>query len=89
MTKRIDARARPRSDRSRGVTSAQLYSIGLGLMAKAENAALVAGHVAKKDALTYCDGQIIALLAAVPLRKRTFATLTTMYRLKAVPGTPH
>lgn len=79
--KRIDAQARPRSDRSRGVTSAQLYAIGLQLMADAEKAALSAGQVTREDALAYRDGLIIALLAAVPLRRRTVAALTTNQHL--------
>ena len=36
----------------------------------------MAGRITKEHALTYRDGLIIALLAAVPLRKRTFAALT-------------
>jgi len=75
IAKRINAQALPRSDRARGVTSAQLYAIGLQLMAKAENAALAAGQVTRDDAPTYRDGLIIALLAAVPLRRRTVAAL--------------
>jgi hypothetical protein len=76
ITKRIDAQAQPRSDRTRGVTSAQLYAVGLKFMAKAENAALAAGQVMRENALVYRDGLIIALLAAVPLRRRTVAALT-------------
>jgi len=76
ITKRINAQARPRSDRARGITSIQLYVIGLQLMAEAENAALATGQVTREDALTYRDGLIIALLAAVPLRKRTVTALT-------------
>ena len=45
-------------------------------MAEAENSARVAGRITKEHALTYRDGLIIALLAAVPLRKRTLAALT-------------
>jgi integrase len=81
VAKRIDGGAISRSDRARGVTSAQLYAIGLQLMAEAENAALVAGQVTIEVALTYRDGLIIALLAAVPLRKRTVAALTTNQHL--------
>lgn len=76
IAKRINAQARPRSDRARGVTSAQLYAIGLQLMVEAEAAALAAGQVTREHALAYRDGLIIALLAAVPLRKRTVAALT-------------
>jgi integrase/recombinase XerD len=76
IAKRIAAQASPRSDRSEGITSRQLYMLGLQIMAKAENAALAAGQVTIEDALTYRDGLIIALLAAVPVRKRTVAALT-------------
>ena len=53
-----------------------LFALGLQLMAQAENSARVAGRITKEDALTYRDGLIIALLAAVPLRRRTLAALT-------------
>jgi hypothetical protein len=53
-----------------------LFALGLQLMAEAESAARVSGRITKEVALTYRDGLIIALLAAVPLRKRTFAALT-------------
>jgi site-specific recombinase XerC len=76
IARRIDAQATPRRDRSQGVTSAVLFALGVQLMAEAENSARVAGRITKEDALTYRDGLIIALLAAVPLRKRTFAALT-------------
>lgn len=76
IAKRIDAQATPLRDRSQGVLSDQLFALGLELMASAENSARVAGRITKEDALTYRDGLIIALLAAVPLRKRTVAALT-------------
>jgi site-specific recombinase XerC len=76
IANRIDAQATPRPDRSRGITSAMLFALGLRLMAEAEDSARAAGRITKKHALTYRDGLMIALLAAVPLRKRTFAALT-------------
>jgi integrase len=76
IAKRIAAQAMPRHDRSQGITSAMLFSLGLQLMAGAEHSARVAGRIRKEDALTFRDGLIIALLAAVPLRKRTLAALT-------------
>ena len=76
IAKRIAAQATPRSNPSQGVTSAMLFALGLQLMAEAENSARVAGQITKEAALTYRDGLIIALLAAVPLRKRTLAALT-------------
>jgi integrase len=76
IAKRIDARATPRPHSSRGITSAMLFALGFQLMAEAENSACTAGGITKEVALTYRDGLIIALLAAVPLRRRTLAALT-------------
>ena len=76
IAKRIDVQATPRYDCSQGITSAMLFALGLQLMAEAKNSARVAASITKEHALTYRDGLIIALLAAVPLRKRTFAALT-------------
>ena len=76
IAKRIDAQATPRSDSYRRVTSAMLFALGLQLIAEAESAARVAARITKEHALTYRDGLIVALLAAVPLRKRTLAALT-------------
>ena len=61
-----------------------LFALGLQLMAEAENAARLAARITKEHALTYRDGLIIALLAAVPLRKRTFAALTINQHLVKV-----
>jgi integrase/recombinase XerD len=61
-----------------------LFGLGLQLIAEAENSARVTGQIAKKDALTYRDGLIIALLAAVPLRKRALAALTVNRHLVKV-----
>jgi integrase/recombinase XerD len=76
IARRIDAQVTPRRDPSQGVTSAVLFALGFQLMADAENFAYVTGCITKEDALTYRDGLIIALLAAVPLRRRTLAALT-------------
>jgi integrase/recombinase XerD len=76
IANRIASSARPKPSRSGEVTSAQLFALGIQLMTGAENSALVAGRISKEDALTFRDGLIIALLAAVPLRKRTLAALT-------------
>jgi integrase len=77
IEKRIAAQATPKFDPCQEITSATLFALGLQLMAEAENSARLAGRITKEQALTYRDGLIIALLAAVPLRKRTFAALTT------------
>jgi hypothetical protein len=76
VANRIGAQATPKLDACQGITSAMLFALGLLLMAEAENSARVAGRITKEDALTYRDGLIIALLAALPLRKRAFAALT-------------
>ena len=76
VTKRIQATAMPRGDGARGITSANLYAIGIALITTAEGQLLSSGEVNLDDALHYRDGLIIALLAAVPLRRRTLAALT-------------
>ena len=76
IAKRIAAHAEPLHRRSGEVTSAQLFALGVHLMEDAENAALAAGKISEEHALAYRDGLIIALLAAVPLRRRTLAALT-------------
>ena len=76
VAKRIQATAIPRGDSTRGVTSADLYAIGIALMTAAEDELLSSGEVTLEDALHYRDGLIIALLAVVPLRRRTLAALT-------------
>ena len=81
VAKRIDSGATPRGDGARGVTSAELYAVGNSLMAKIENANLSSRRPTKEEALAYRDGLIIALLAAVPLRRRTLTALTTTQHL--------
>jgi integrase len=73
---RIDARATPRPDHLHGITSAILFELGRKLLSEAEDSARATGRIRKLDALAYRDGVIIALLAAVPLRRRTLAALT-------------
>jgi integrase/recombinase XerD len=84
IAKRIDAHAKPMPHRSQEVTCAQLFALGLQLMAEAQNSARTAGRITKEDALIYRDGLIIALLAAVPLRKRTLAALTVNQHLMKI-----
>jgi integrase/recombinase XerD len=76
VAKRIDAGAVPRSLRNPGLTSADLYEVGIRIMAKAENSEASTRRVSKEEALTYRDGLIIALLAVVPLRRRTLTALS-------------
>jgi integrase len=76
VAKRIEARATPRTLPNPELTSADLYEVGIRLMAMAEDSEGSARVSSKAEALTYRDGLIIALLAVVPLRRRTLTALT-------------
>jgi integrase len=85
VAKRIQAGAVPRSDGTRGVTSDELYAIGIALMTTAEDEFVSSSQVAAvQTALLYRDGLIIALLAVVPLRRRTLAALTISTHLAKI-----
>jgi integrase/recombinase XerD len=71
IAKRIAARAQPKPPRLHLVTSDQLYALGIELMDKADKS----DRIRKVDAFQYRDGLIIALLAVIPLRRRTLAAL--------------
>jgi integrase/recombinase XerD len=71
IAKRIAARAQPKPPRVHLVTSDQLYALGMELMDKADKF----DRIRKVDAFQYRDGLIIALLAVIPLRRRTLAAL--------------
>jgi integrase/recombinase XerD len=75
ITKRIAATAKPRSQKYHLVTSEMLYALGIELMDGAVASAADAAQVSKADALDYRDGLILALLASLPLRRRTLAAL--------------
>jgi integrase/recombinase XerD len=81
VAKRIHAGAIPRSDGTRGVTSAELYAVGIALITTAEDELVSAGKVRLEIALLYRDGLIIALLSVVPLRRRTLTALTVNQHL--------
>jgi integrase/recombinase XerD len=67
----IQVRHRPaRPKRPRLVSSLELFELGTGLMARAEQE-----HTKCAGAITYRDGLIIALLAAQPLRLRNLTGL--------------
>jgi integrase len=74
-TKRISTLATPKHPKSHLVTSEQLYALGLELMDWAVIASEAAPPTDKADAFDYRDGLIIALLALIPLRRRTLAAL--------------
>jgi integrase/recombinase XerD len=76
IAKRIDAAAQPRSKAANLRMSDELYQLGFDLMDEAAEAAPEAKKVRTKDAITYRDGLIIALLAADPVRRSNFAALT-------------
>src|SRR5258707_1346664 len=69
IAKRLAAQAAPRPARLHLVTSDQLYALGMELMDGAKQL----DPVHKGGAFQYRDGLIIALLALVPLRRRTSA----------------
>jgi integrase/recombinase XerD len=75
VTKRIDAQARPNARRYQFVTSERLYALGLELMNGAMKEFDQGGSISKATAFDYRDGLLIALLAAVPLRRGTLAAL--------------
>jgi integrase/recombinase XerD len=74
-TKRIATKAGATAERHHLVTSERLYALGFELMDHAMETSSVAGSVSKAGPLEYRDGLMIALLAAIPLRRRTFAAL--------------
>jgi integrase/recombinase XerD len=71
IAKRIAARAQPKPPRLHLVGSDVLYALGIELMDKADRS----DCIRKVDAFHYRDGLIIALLAVIPLRRRTLAAL--------------
>ena len=75
IIKRIAVRARPLPAQDHLVTSDRLYTLGLGLMERAAEAAFALAAPSKAHALAYRDGLLIALLASVPLRRRTLSAL--------------
>jgi integrase/recombinase XerD len=74
-TKRIAAQAKSRPQKHHLITSERLYALGFALMDEAMEAAGAVGAVSKACALDYRDGLMIALLSAIPMRRRTFAAL--------------
>jgi hypothetical protein len=69
IANRIAALAQPKPTNFHLVTSDQLYALGNELMDGADQR----DQVRKVDAFQYRDGLIIALLALIPLRRRTLA----------------
>jgi integrase/recombinase XerD len=75
IAKRLATQAPRKPERYHLVTSEQLYAVGIELMDRAITDANDTTHVTKTHAFDYRDGLIIALLALIPLRRRTLAAL--------------
>jgi integrase/recombinase XerD len=75
ITKRIAATAPRKAGKYHLVTSDRLYALGMELMDAAVADANAAKRLNKAHAFQYRDGLVIALLALIPLRRRTLAAL--------------
>ncbi len=75
IAKRIESQAPPKAERHHLVTSDRLYALGIELMDRAMAGAFGFAEPSKAQAFAYRDGLIIALLALIPLRRRTVAAL--------------
>ena len=75
IAKRIEGQAPPKPERYNLVTSDRLYALGMELMDQALVSSACLSRLSKAQALKYRDGLIIALLALIPLRRRTLAAL--------------
>jgi integrase len=75
VTKRFAAQVTPRLQKFHLVTSERLYALGIKLMEHAVESANASGSISSANAFEYRDGLVIALLALIPLRRRTLAAL--------------
>jgi integrase len=75
IAKRIAAQAKHTPEKHHLVTSETLYALGIELMDRATTDANATENISTVDALGYRDGLMIALLALIPLRRRTLAVL--------------
>jgi integrase/recombinase XerD len=75
ITKRIAYQAKPKPERCHLVTSETLYALGIELMECGIARVTAAKNVSPRNAEGYRDGLIIALLALIPLRRRTLKAL--------------
>jgi integrase/recombinase XerD len=75
IIKRIAAQAPRKPPRHHLITSERLYTLGMELMDHAVASADGCESRSKPHAFEYRDGLIIALLAVIPLRRRTLAAL--------------
>jgi integrase/recombinase XerD len=74
ITNRIAAQAKPRPPKNNLVTSEKLYALGIKLMNRAEKER-AAGSSSFRPVFRYRDGLLIAMLAEIPLRRRTVTAL--------------
>jgi integrase len=75
IAKRIAAQATPKPEKHHLVTSETLYALGIELMDRATTKANATANISLACALRYRDGLMIAVLALIPLRRRTLAAL--------------
>jgi hypothetical protein len=75
LTKRIAAQAKQKPKKRHLVTSETLYALGIELMRRAVTDSGAAEKAYIVHAFDYRDGLMIALLALIPLRRRTLAAL--------------
>ena len=75
IANRIAAQATPKPEKHHLVTSEALYALGIELMDRATTEANATENISLAYALRYRDGLMIALLALIPLRRRTLAAL--------------
>lgn len=75
ISNRIAAQAKHKPEKHHLVTSETLYALGMDLMNRVVIGTDGANEISITDAMHYRNGLIIALLAGVPLRRRTLAAL--------------
>jgi integrase/recombinase XerD len=75
ISNRIAAQAKRKPEKHHLVTSEALYALGTDLMDRVVIRTDRANEISVTDAMYYRNGLIIALLASVPLRRRTLAAL--------------
>jgi integrase/recombinase XerD len=75
IANRIASKAKQKPEKHHLVTSETLYALGIELMDRAITNANATENISLACALDYRDGLMIALLALVPLRRRTLAAL--------------
>ena len=75
VARRIAASAPRQAKKYNLITSEYLYALGIELMDKVVADTEAAQRIRMRDAYIYRDGLMIALLAVIPLRRRTFAAL--------------